>query len=382
MTVLEADLEKYLFQILEQSKNGIIISDPNQEGNPVIYVNETTCNKFEYTKDDFLGRNCSFLQANDKNQSQIKQISQAIKKRQSITTTIRNYTKSGKLIHNQFTISPIFDDENKLKYFLGIQRDVTKEVLLTQENEVLQEEKIDNAQYTAIGKLSAGISHEINTPLTIIKGNIEMLKSSIETLENSQIKEYMFEDLQLIENNLKRIKNVTESMREIADTHNFKFEEINLYRAVVIPLRLTYNRSKIIANINLQNENFNLDIDRENKKYTIKGDAQKLEQAFIAIIDNALDQLEINGSINENLLNINILEDDANYQLVFHDNAGGIDEQLLPNIFKPFKGDKKHKGLGIGLSVVKKIIDKHQFKINIKNFDQGVKVIITIPKKL
>lgn len=380
MLKVDKDLEKYLTQILDQSKNGVIITDPNQDGNPVIFVNQTTCNIFKYQREDFLGRNCNFLHNGDVEQLELQQMKAAIKKKEHITVAVRNYTKEGQLVYNQVTISPIFDGDENLKYFLGVQRDITKEVLLTQENQALQEQRIDNAQYQAIGKLSAGLSHEINTPLTVINGTMEMLKSSIEALECSAEKEYILEDLSSIQDNLNRIKNITESMREIGDTRYFQIEDINLYRTIVIALRLTYHKSKDIANINLLGEKFDLDIDREKQSFPIKGDYQKLEQVFIAIIDNALDQFELNSSLKNKVLNIEIKEKNSSYELVFYDNAGGIDENLLPDIFKPFKGDKKHKGLGIGLSVVKKIIDKHDFDIDICNFKDGAKVTIEIPK--
>ena len=379
MVILGNDLEQYLVQILEQSKNGIVISDPNQSTNPVVYVNKAACETFGYARNDFLGRNCSFLQGDDTQQPELKQISEAIQKRESITTTLRNYTKNGQLVYNQFTISPIFDKNKNLKYFLGIQRNVTNEILLKRQNEEMQEDKIANAQYTAIGKLSAGLSHEINTPLTVIQGHLEMLKSSIESIEKNVHNEYMLEDLSLIQNNLNRIKNITESIREVANTENVEIQEINLYRALIMSLRLTHHKAKNTTQIKLQDQLFNLDIDRDHKRFSIQADRSKIEQAFIAIIGNALDQLEVN-SITDNSLEIEIREDPKFYELVFQDNGGGIEPHLLNDIFKPFRSNKLHKGLGIGLCMVKKIMDEHNFQINIANENNGAKVSILIPR--
>merc|ERR1711991_650135 len=183
----------------------------------------------------------------DKDQPELSQIRESILKRKAVSATLRNYTKSGKLVYNQFTISPIFDKDKNLKYFLGVQRDVTNEVLLKKQNDSLQDEKIDNAQFNAIGKLSAGLSHEINTPLTVIKGNMEMLKASVASLQNTPDRDYMLEDISLIEDNLNRIKNITESIREVADISEFEIREVNLYRALIISLRLTHNKSKNIT---------------------------------------------------------------------------------------------------------------------------------------
>lgn len=375
----DSELFKYLAKVIEQATNGIIVSDPNQEDNPVVYVNEIACKKFGYTKDEFLGRNCRFLRGSDHSQKSISIIKTSIKNCKPTTVTLRNYTKAGKLIYNQFSISPIFDEDNNLKYFLGIQRDVTNEKALHFVNRQLQEDKIDNAQFNAIGKLTGGISHEINTPLTIINGTMEFLKESISKLPEDNIKKNITQDLEDIANQLNKIKNITESMREISDTNNFEIKEINLYRAVLIALRLTHNKAKHITKIKILDQFFTLDIDREQHKYNIKADARKLEQVFIAIIDNALDQLKIANEFKDNILDISIEENAKDTTIIFKDNGGGVDEEILTNIFKPFSSNKTHKGFGIGLSITKKILDQHNFKIDISNEKEFAIVKIVIP---
>ncbi len=374
-----SELFKYLPKVIEQATNGIVVSDPNQEDNPVIYVNDVTCQKFEYSREEFIGKNCRFLQAHDKNQKNLKAIKTSIESLTSTTVTVRNYSKSGTLIYNQFTISPIFDEHNNLKYFLGIQRDVTKEIELTMINEQLQEEKLEDAQYNAIGKLTGGISHEINTPLTVINGTMEFLRDSVNQLEENKIKKNIIQDLEILTTQLNKIKNITESMREISDTNIFEIKKMNVYRALIIALRLTHNKAKHITKINILDEIFTLEIDREKYKFYIEGDARKLEQVFIAILDNALDQLKVNGTITNNQLNISIKVFTDKTTISFVDNGGGIDKEILKDIYKPFKSKKIHKGLGIGLSIAKKIIDQHNFVIDISNDQNNAIVKIEIP---
>lgn len=116
----------HLIDILDQAKNGISLSDPNQDDNPVIYVNHAFANAFGYTPEEVIGRNYRFLQGDDRDQSALEEIRHAIKEQKDVTVTLRNYHKLGQLIYNEVTISPIFDKKtHKLKYFLGIQKDVT-----------------------------------------------------------------------------------------------------------------------------------------------------------------------------------------------------------------------------------------------------------------
>jgi len=115
-----------LIDILDQARNGITISDPNQNDNPVIYVNHALANAFGYAPEEVIGKNCRFLHGDDRNQPALEEIRQAIQAHKEVTVTLRNYHKSGQLIYSEVTISPIFDkNTHKLKYFLGIQKDVT-----------------------------------------------------------------------------------------------------------------------------------------------------------------------------------------------------------------------------------------------------------------
>jgi len=130
-----SDLNAFLPDILDQAKNGITITDPNEPDNPIIYVNEAFSEIFGYSMEEIIGKNCRFLQNNDKEQAEIKNIRNAIKEEKDITATLRNYHKDGTLIYNEITISPIFDKTtDKVKYFLGVQKDVTNLIQLQKQN--------------------------------------------------------------------------------------------------------------------------------------------------------------------------------------------------------------------------------------------------------
>ena len=130
---LTPDIQEYFFDILDQAINGITITDPNQDDNPVIYTNETFVNTFGYSVEEVLGKNPRYLQNEDTQQEALVEIRNAIEKRIAVTALLRNYHKNGTLIYNEVTISPIFDKKTlELKYFLGIQRDVTSLYTLMQ----------------------------------------------------------------------------------------------------------------------------------------------------------------------------------------------------------------------------------------------------------
>lgn len=118
--------QDYLLDFIDQAKNGIVITDPNQIDNPIIYVNDAFVDIFGYSSEEVIGFNCRFLQGKDKEQDEIKKIREAIAEEKEISVIIKNYHKTGRLIYNEIQISPIFDKKSlKLKHFLGVQKDVT-----------------------------------------------------------------------------------------------------------------------------------------------------------------------------------------------------------------------------------------------------------------
>ena len=120
------DISDYLIEILDQAKNGMIITDPNISDNPIVFVNEAFTEMFGYLPEEVIGRNSRFLQGEDRDQPALDKIRAAIKEEKDITVTVRNYTKEGQLVYNELSISPIFDKKTeRIKYFLGIEKNVT-----------------------------------------------------------------------------------------------------------------------------------------------------------------------------------------------------------------------------------------------------------------
>lgn len=122
-----------LSQILDTCVNGITLSDPDQPDNPIVYANHAFELITGYDSDETLGRNCRFLQGEDRDQPEIEQIREALRNRTSVMVTLRNYRRDGSLFYNQFSIRPLFDPQGKLIYYLGIQYDVTDKVRAREE---------------------------------------------------------------------------------------------------------------------------------------------------------------------------------------------------------------------------------------------------------
>ncbi len=112
---------------LNAAGNGILIADALDPEMPVIYSNPAFSRMTGYRNSEVLGRNCRFLQNGDRNQPALKRLRKAIKKGNDCKVVLRNYRKDGTLFWNELTITPVYDQEQNLTHFIGVQHDVTKE---------------------------------------------------------------------------------------------------------------------------------------------------------------------------------------------------------------------------------------------------------------
>jgi PAS domain S-box-containing protein len=121
-------IPEILTTILDSCVNGVTLADPDMEDAPIVYANKRFEDITGYEPAEILGRNCRFLQADDRDQEGLRRLRDAITNRQSIEVTLRNYRKNGELFYNKLNITPLFDAQGNLIYFLGVQYDVSDQV--------------------------------------------------------------------------------------------------------------------------------------------------------------------------------------------------------------------------------------------------------------
>lgn len=107
------------------SSVGIVIADATLPGMPLIYINPAFEQITGYSAAEVLGTNCRFLQGRDKDQSEVDVLRAAIKAGVDCTVILRNYRKDGVLFWNELHISPIYDEQDRLTHFVGVQTDVS-----------------------------------------------------------------------------------------------------------------------------------------------------------------------------------------------------------------------------------------------------------------
>jgi two-component system, cell cycle sensor histidine kinase and response regulator CckA len=116
-----------LARVVAATSEGILITDPNQPDNPIIYANPAFFRITGYESEEIIGRNCRFLQGADTDPETVARLRQAIQQQREIKTTLLNYRKDGQPFWNELKISPVLSETGELLYFVGFQTDVTEQ---------------------------------------------------------------------------------------------------------------------------------------------------------------------------------------------------------------------------------------------------------------
>ncbi|SFU43666.1 PAS domain-containing protein [Halomonas korlensis] len=129
-----------LERIIDASEDGIVVAEQEGDENILIYVNKGFERLTGYSTDEILYRDCRFLQNEDRDQPGLAAIRQALAEGRPCREVLRNYRKDGTLFYNELSITPVFDEDDNLTYYIGVQKDVTERVEAQLELERLKQQ--------------------------------------------------------------------------------------------------------------------------------------------------------------------------------------------------------------------------------------------------
>nr|AML77886.1 putative LOV domain-containing protein [Eremosphaera viridis] len=110
---------------VERIHTNFVVSDPTLPDCPIVFVSDSFLELTGYPREEVLGRNCRFLQGADTDTNTVRQLAECVKNGTESTVRILNYTKAGRPFWNLLTIAPIYDVQGKLRFYVGVQVDVT-----------------------------------------------------------------------------------------------------------------------------------------------------------------------------------------------------------------------------------------------------------------
>ena len=268
---------------------------------------------------------------------------------------------------SRYLVKPWNDDE-----FLMTIRELLAKYRLEQENKRLfrelqtayqhlketQEQLIHAEKLAVVGKLTAGIAHEIRNQLTIL-GFAEVIRMAVP--ENKQVAQYV----QNILDTRNRILSIVDEIRQFAKNQTQSYEKIQVSLVSVANTALSI-----------------MSYDKDAKKRSIVKDFQtspvltvnpdKIIQVIINLVRNAVQATDENGSIT-----VVITENDSHAILDVADNGHGIPPEYLEDIWQPFFTTKGELGTGLGLDICRRILEGHHGRISCRSH-VGVGTTFTI----
>ena len=123
--------------VLDSFDNTVVVTDPKQKDNPIIYVNHGFQEMTGYSFGEVVGHNCRFLQGDDSDQPGVEKLRQGIKNQEYTHVLLRNYRKDGEMFWNELHVTPVFGENGELALFTGVQNDVTRRESLASERAFL-----------------------------------------------------------------------------------------------------------------------------------------------------------------------------------------------------------------------------------------------------
>jgi len=212
----------------------------------------------------------------------------------------------------------------------------------------LNEQLIQSDKMAALGKMAAGIAHEINNPLAVIGEKAGWMRDLLQDekfQESENFKEYVT-SIDKIEEHVERARKVTHNMLGFARRMEHHLDDVDINHVLNQTLELLQNHAQI--------NNIEIRRDFQPNLPIISSDQSQLQQVFLNLINNAIDAIEKDGRIE-----IKTRKEGSQIVVGIKDNGPGIPEKHLTKIFDPFFTTKEvGKGTGLGLSVSYNIIEK------------------------
>jgi PAS domain S-box-containing protein len=264
--------------------------------------------------------------------------------------------KNDQIKHIEEMGKVLCDKNNHPEIIIGIAQDITERVLLNKKIETQRIQFVHTAKLASLGEMSAGIAHEINNPLAVILGNIQLLEKFKDQEEkfNSKIKS--------IEKSAYRIEKIVNGLKKFSRSsgssgaNHYKLEN----------LKDIINESIDIAESKAKRNSVAIKINMENKLF-INCDSLEIEQVIVNLINNAVDAVK---ELKEKWVMINGFRDKNEVVIQVIDSGNGISVELEEKLFQPFFTTKPvGDGTGLGLSISKGIVESHLASIKLnRNF--------------
>ncbi|GAB4516219.1 MAG: hypothetical protein OHK0046_21170 [Anaerolineae bacterium] len=336
---------------IEFSSSSISIADVRQPDLPLIYVNPAFQKMSGYSRDEVIGRNCRFMQGDDRDQPGVQQMRAAIKAGQSCRVVLRNYRKDGTLFYNEVSLSPVLDAQGELTHFIGIANNITDRIEAEAALSQARDQALEASRLKS--EFLATMSHEIRTPMNGIIGMGELLLDTPLNDEQREFATVVFDEAQ----------HLLTIINDILD-----FSKIEAGRVILehLPFEVRPVVHHVVGLLKWRAEQKGLQLETyiaPDVPPMLIGDAERLRQILVNLVGNAVKFTE-KGSVKVHVtvMDENTERNEVELYFAIADTGIGIPQDAHKRLFQPFtqadgSTTRKYGGTGLGLAISKRLTE-------------------------
>ncbi|MET0320633.1 MAG: ATP-binding protein [Duganella sp.] len=356
------DRSNVFFAAIEMTRMPMIITDPRQPDNPIVFANGAFQDLTGYTEAQLLGRNCRFLQGEATNRDTVAEIRRGIEEQRAVAVDILNYKADGTAFWNGLYMGPVFDAGGALLYYFASQLDITDKFNAHQSS--IQSQKME-----AIGALTAGLAHDFNNLLHIATGNLEMATRELHGSDVAVLA------LERSRNALEKAVRLTQQLLTFARKQNLNPQAVSLNQAVLA-------LSDMVAPTLASSTSLRLELGTNLPKCQV--DPDHLESALLNLLVNAQEAMPDGGQITVSTAMVALPggrggSPRSYVEVAIRDEGTGMSEETVRRATEPFF-TTKGPGTGLGLAMVHGFAEQSQGKLHIASAPgQGATVALRFP---
>jgi len=345
----------------EMIDKDIIYSETDENG-IITYVSKPFERISGYTKEEFIGKTHSILKDKNTSASLYTDMWNTLKSSRQWQGELTNRRKDGSSYTINSIMSPIYFRDKLIGYSAAC-IDITELKNKSRELEV-------KSKLAAMGEMISMIAHQWRQPIT----SIGMISSNLQLdlMMDELKKDVLEENLNKIDQHVKYLSKTIDIFRDFLKETKQK-EEFMMKESI--------EEAVLAIKEQCANSNIAINIDNRCVKFKMNTFKDGLIQAMINILTNSKEAL-IRNKVAEAKINILCYEDSKSVYITISDNAGGISEEILHNIFTPYFSTKVDKnGAGLGLYITKTIVEETlDGVLSLKNLENGVEFTIELLK--
>jgi C4-dicarboxylate-specific signal transduction histidine kinase len=207
----------------------------------------------------------------------------------------------------------------------------------------LQDDLVHAGRLSAMGAMSAGIVHEVSQPLASLDVYVQLARTAGDAAT-------VADSLEVIEGQLARVNEIVSGLRDFSRKPTSTRAPVDVNSCIEEVLRL--------VSAQLEQDDIRLSAALDPAKPLVEGDAGQLGQVFLNLVSNARDALREKA---DGPRGLRVASDTRDGQVVVsvQDDGPGVSPQEADHLFEPFFTTKQEKGLGLGLSISKRIVEDH-----------------------